>query len=129
MSMPPPPSGAKTPLTSRNTRMIATSATTITAMTPEEELLCSMRTPPWQASTGFLAGRIPQERGRSVPSFSGLAQLEALDLSGRGLRELGDELDPARVLVGRERVLHERLELVGERVIGRRAVPAAHLPA
>src|SRR5437867_3784981 len=41
-------------------------------------------------------------------------QFEALDLAGRGLGELGDELHPARVFVGRERILHECLELIGE---------------
>ena len=30
------------------------------------------------------------------------AQLEALDFAGRGLRQLGAELDPARIFVGRE---------------------------
>ena len=41
-------------------------------------------------------------------------QLEALDLAGGGLGQLGDELDPARVLVGGELVLDEALELVLE---------------
>ena len=40
-----------------------------------------------------------------------LAQLEALDLAGGGLRQVGDELDLARVLVGRQLVLHEGLQL------------------
>src|SRR5215470_14891048 len=34
-----------------------------------------------------------------------LSELEALDLPGRGLRQVRDELDPARVLVGRDLVL------------------------
>src|SRR5436190_3990424 len=38
------------------------------------------------------------------------AQLEALDLSGRRLRQLVDELDEARVLVGRKPFLDEGLE-------------------
>src|SRR5437867_4953923 len=41
-------------------------------------------------------------------------QFEALDLARGRLRELGDELHPARVFVRRERILHEGLELVGE---------------
>ena len=40
-----------------------------------------------------------------------LAQPEALDLAGRGLRQLGDELDLARVLVRRQPVLDEGLQL------------------
>src|SRR5687767_11741973 len=41
-----------------------------------------------------------------------LAQPEALDLPGRRLRQLVDELDEARVLVGRQAVLHEGLQLL-----------------
>jgi hypothetical protein len=32
-------------------------------------------------------------------------QLEPLDLSGRGLGEIGPKLDPARILVGRQLLL------------------------
>ncbi len=43
---------------------------------------------------------------------------EALDLAGGGLRQIGDELDEARVLVGREPLLHEGLQLGLGRPIG-----------
>src|SRR5260221_368196 len=47
-------------------------------------------------------------------------QFEPLDLSRRGLRQLGEELDPARILVGSELVLdvlpERRLQRVGPRV-------------
>src|SRR3989440_12019625 len=42
------------------------------------------------------------------------AQLETLDLAGRRLRQLADELDPARIFIGRDLVLDEGLQLVGE---------------
>src|SRR5438874_4374251 len=48
------------------------------------------------------------------------AQLEALDLAGGRLRQLADELDPARIFVGRDLVLHEGLQLVGEARAGAR---------
>ena len=41
-----------------------------------------------------------------------LTQLEALDLAGGGLGQLGHELDKARVLVGRQTLFDEGLELV-----------------
>src|SRR5262245_44009019 len=40
------------------------------------------------------------------------AKLEPLDLAGWGLGELGDELDPPRILVRCKAVLHEGFELV-----------------
>ena len=40
-----------------------------------------------------------------------LPELEPLDLAGRGLGQFGDELDGARVFVGREAVLDETLQL------------------
>src|SRR6266446_5072644 len=43
--------------------------------------------------------------------FGSPAQLEALDLAGRGLGQLRHELEPARVLVRRDLVLHESLQL------------------
>src|SRR6266478_1418136 len=43
------------------------------------------------------------------------AQLVTLDLSRRGLRQLGDELDPARVFVVCELLLHVLLDSGGER--------------
>ena len=39
------------------------------------------------------------------------AQLESLDLAGRSLRQLFDELDPARILERREMRLHVLLQL------------------
>src|SRR5205823_7437613 len=76
---------------------------------------------PGSAATGARAGRRGpafRARGRTrAPDRSG-PELEALDLAGRRLGQLADELDPARVLVGRDLVLHERLELAGQRVPG-----------
>src|SRR5207253_1852652 len=43
------------------------------------------------------------------PSGLSGAQLEALDLAGRRLRQLGGELDPARILVGGDLVPDEGL--------------------
>src|SRR6266545_5995026 len=60
--------------------------------------------------------------GRVEGASSPSAQLEALNLAGRCLGQRGDELDPARVLVGRELVLHEALELLLERRRGDVAV-------
>src|SRR5262249_46507196 len=37
-------------------------------------------------------------------------KLESLDLAGGRLREIGDELDPTWVLVGRDLVFHEELD-------------------
>src|SRR6266540_210954 len=59
--------------------------------------------------------------GCSAPMWSSLdavalSELEALDLAGRRLRQLVDELDPARVFVWRDARLHERLQLLGQRV-------------
>src|SRR5262245_61671920 len=44
------------------------------------------------------------------------AQLEALDFTRCRLGQLVDELDPARVLVGRELAFDVRPELLGQRV-------------
>ena len=56
------------------------------------------------------AARLTRCRHRLLVTGSRFAQLEALDLAGRGLRQLGDETDLARILVRRELVLDERLE-------------------
>src|SRR5882672_7841911 len=53
----------------------------------------------------MLVGFTPALAGDSAP------QLEPLYLPCRGLRQLGEELDPARVLVGRELVLDVPLQL------------------
>src|SRR5215469_14793423 len=50
------------------------------------------------------------------------AKLEPLNLARRRLGQLRDELDPARILVGCELVLHEALELSFEAGSGGRAV-------
>src|SRR5437870_10945582 len=63
-------------------------------------------------------GDLGASSARSAP-----AQLEALDLAGGGLGQLGHELDPARVLERSERGLDEGLELAGEGV----AVAAARI--
>src|SRR6266550_8797092 len=65
----------------------------------------------------FHAATLPS----SAPMWSSLTsaqlpELEPLDLARRGLRQLVDEVDPARVLIRRDPGLHEQLELVGERV-------------
>src|SRR5213594_1617820 len=54
----PLPCGARTPLTSRKTTTIATSATTITAMIPDE-LLCSMRNLHGELPEALHAGHVP----------------------------------------------------------------------
>src|SRR6516225_5563487 len=64
------------------------------------------------------AGRAPSARGKL------LAQPEALNLSSRRLRELGHELDPARIFVRGDLIAHERLQLLGRGVA---AGPAARL--
>src|SRR5204862_4917199 len=65
------------------------------------------------------AAAVRATRSRRTPRSSAfpLAQLEALDLGGGGLGQLGDELDEARVLVGREPVLDEGLQLVVARLL------------
>ena len=50
-----------------------------------------------------------------------LAELDPADLPGQGLRQVADELDPARVGIGGETLADERLDLVRQRV--RRVVP------
>src|SRR6266516_6361043 len=47
---------------------------------------------------------------RDSPPRALRPQLEALDLAGRGLRQVGAEFDPARIFVGRERALHMLLQ-------------------
>src|SRR6266542_6023581 len=59
--------------------------------------------------------------GFSAPIWSSLTaaqlpELEPLDLAGRGLRQLVDEIDPAWVFVRRDPRLHELLQLLGQRV-------------
>src|SRR5438477_5377871 len=59
--------------------------------------------------------------GSSAPMRSSLTsgqlpELEPLDLARRGLGQLVDEFDPARVFVRSDPGLHEQLELLGERV-------------
>src|SRR5690242_7649027 len=63
-----------------------------------------------------------------VPAFAGTTnwesslfpfrpQLEALDLSGRRLRQVFAEFDPARIFVGRELLLHMLLQRANERIV------------
>src|SRR4051812_12785920 len=61
------------------------------------------------AAVILLAGGRPAPHG--FPSAGGSAQLEALDLAGRRLGQLGHEGDPARVLEGRKPRLHVRLQV------------------
>src|SRR5688572_787885 len=58
----------------------------------------------------------------SSANASRFPQFVALDLAGRGLRQLVDELDPARVLVRRDAALHELLQLLRKRVAAGLAV-------
>jgi len=62
----------------------------------------------WGYAHGVLRGWIPVELE--------LAELDAADLARERLRQVGDELDAARVCVGGEAVADERLDLVGEGV-------------
>src|SRR5262245_2714074 len=70
--------------------------------------------------------RASPARGRTPPARPSGPQLEALDLAGRGLRQLRDEVDPAGVLVRSDLVLHEGLELVGELVTAARRLFEDH---
>jgi hypothetical protein len=58
---------------------------------------------------------VDERRVHSARGLLALAQAEALDLAGGGLRQLGHELEVARILERRELVLDERLELVLQR--------------
>src|SRR2546427_12207906 len=53
----------------------------------------------------------------SAPALLAFAQLDPPDLSCESLREIVDELDPARIRIGRVAVAHESLDLVRE-VVG-----------
>src|SRR5438876_6794746 len=55
-------------------------------------------------------------RSRLSPRSLALPQSVPLDLARDRLRELRDELDPARVLIRSDPPLHERLELLGKLV-------------
>ena len=68
------------------------------------------RAAPMLGEAGDADARIGARHARCVALA--LAQAKALDLAGRRLRQLVDELDRARVLVGRELLLDEGLELV-----------------
>ena len=57
-----------------------------------------------RGAAGAAAASVMRGRARA-------REAEALDLAGRGLRQFGDELDRARIFVGREPVLDEALEL------------------
>src|SRR6266508_1749853 len=77
-------------------------------------------------SVGAASGRGPcQTASRRWPratswrgSATATAQLEALELAGGGARQLGDELDPARIFVGREAPLDEGLQRRRQRGAG-----------
>src|SRR3954463_5571415 len=59
---------------------------------------------------------------RALRCFSALgSELEALDLAGRGLRQVGAELDPSRVLVRSELALHMLLKSFRQRIGARLA--------
>src|SRR5215510_1671914 len=83
--------------------------------------------PLWRESgaTGDRAedrSRASPARGRTPSARPSGPELEPLDLAGRGLGQLGDEVDPAGVLVGSDLVLDEGLELVGELVAAARGL-------
>ena len=66
-------------------------------------------------------GRGDERSGRGLGLLAlalGLAQLDPPDLAGEGLRQVVDELDLARIGVGRVALAHVRLDLVGELVGG-----------
>src|SRR5436190_11737380 len=62
----------------------------------------------------YRRSRIRALDGRRCRFVGGLAQPEPLDLSGRGLRQLRQELDPPRPLVLGQPLAHELLERVAE---------------
>src|SRR5215831_21124498 len=72
------------------------------------------------AQVGHASGRVRARR--SLHPGLALAQADPLDLAGRGLRQLGEELDEARILVRRQPLFHESLELVGQRLARLRGV-------
>src|ERR671930_2615116 len=70
----------------------------------------------WCATT-CSAGSVSSARS-NTPATPSAAQLEPLDLAPPGPGQLASELDPARVLIGGDLVLHEGLELIRE-LVGR----------
>src|SRR2546425_12389862 len=52
----------------------------------------------------------------SAPALLAFAQLDPPDLSCESLREIVDELDPARIRIGRVAVAHESVDFVPESV-------------
>src|SRR5438552_13935806 len=82
------------------------------------------RSPPGRRSPR--AAKREPLRSRLSPGSLALPQSVPLDLAGDRLRELRDELDPARVLIRCDAPLHERLELLGELVRGLLAVLQKH---
>ena len=70
----------------------------------------------------FDAFQLVAMRHRSLCAFClGAAQLEALQLAGLRLRQLGDELDGARIFVGRDR----RLDVILQQLVDRRVAGMA----
>src|SRR6185369_17805724 len=85
----------------------ATAANATTAQ-PASNKRFMTRNPPDEILEGSLARRALA------------AQFEALDLAGRGLRQIGAKLDPARVFVGRELGFDVVLQRPRHRVTSRR---------
>src|SRR5947209_13167460 len=59
--------------------------------------------------------RLPASVSTGLPELL-LSQLDPPDLAGQRLRQIGDELDLARIRVCREVVANERLDLLGQRI-------------
>src|SRR4029453_12119982 len=99
----------------------------------EERPRMAPATRPRTAATAAIAGPGRGQRGAYMgpdgtpvqapgsTSAVGLAQLGAADLAGQGLGQVVDELDLARVGVGRQALADVPLELAGQLVAGRRA--------
>src|SRR6185436_9679201 len=105
------------PSVSRSTQSSGVFGSTLTCLALPLTVRLIMNLPSlsrWSVSTverEYPARRMPrQPKCRCVSPPPLPAQLEALDLARRGLRQLGQELDPARVFVRRKALLDVLLQ-------------------
>src|SRR5215471_2185627 len=55
---------------------------------------------------------------RAAPAWPSIPQLEALDLAGRGARQVGPDVDPARIFPGAGALLHMRAQRFEQPLVG-----------
>src|SRR5215831_6576051 len=55
---------------------------------------------------------------RAAPAWPSIPQLEALDLTGRGARQVGSDVDPARIFPGAGALLHMRAQRFEQPLVG-----------